>query len=131
MTTSPPFRCLSTIQLDLPEKKLITFCQKWQITRLALFGSVLRTDFNPTTSDIDILVDFSDTARHTLLDFTEMQDQLTQIFQRKVDLVSRKGLETSRNLERKQQILTFAQTIYDTRQTAPQRYYEQYRHSSI
>ncbi|MFM8656406.1 MAG: nucleotidyltransferase domain-containing protein, partial [Chthoniobacterales bacterium] len=28
------------------------------IRRLALFGSVLRHDFNPQASDVDVLVDF-------------------------------------------------------------------------
>ena len=103
--------------ITLPEPQLLECCQHWQITRLALFGSVLRPDFNPQTSDIDILVDFDETARHNLLDFVEMQDQLTEIFDRKVDLISRKGVESSRNPERKHEILSSAQTIYAERAT--------------
>ena len=98
--------------ITLPEPQLLQFCQHWQITRLALSGSVLRPDFNPKTSDIDILVDFDEAARHTLLDFVEMQDQLIEIFDRKVDLISRKGVEDSRNSERKREILSSAQTIF-------------------
>lgn len=121
MTTASPLRSLPTLQhISLPEQPLIAFCQQWQITQLALFGSVLRPDFNPITSDIDILVDFSKTAQHTLLDFAEMQEQLTHLFQRKVDLVSRKGVENSRNPERRQHILTSAQTIYGARLAAPE-----------
>ena len=33
------------------------FCQRHHITRLALFGSVLRDDFGPD-SDVDVLVEF-------------------------------------------------------------------------
>jgi uncharacterized protein len=117
------FNPLLTLQhISLPQKEIIKFCQHWQITQLALFGSVLRSDFDPVTSDIDILVDFRDNAGHTLLDFSEMQDQLTELFEQKVDLVSRRGVETSRNLERKNNILSSAQTIYDQRQAAPHRH---------
>jgi len=43
--------------LDLPEKKLADFCERWRITELAFFGSVLRDDFDDA-SDLDILVAF-------------------------------------------------------------------------
>jgi predicted nucleotidyltransferase len=36
---------------------LTTLCQKWHITRLSLFGSVLRDDFRPH-SDVDVLIQF-------------------------------------------------------------------------
>jgi predicted nucleotidyltransferase len=61
------------------------FCQRWQITELALFGSVLRDDFRPD-SDIDCLVKFSDDAHWTLLHIGKMEDELKTIFQRDVDL---------------------------------------------
>jgi uncharacterized protein len=117
LTQPLPAVCsISRVQhISLSEQQIIDFCQQWQITRLALFGSVLRQDFNPETSDIDILIDFSETANYTLLDFAEMQDQLTSLFQRKVDLVSRRGLETSKNLERKSNILSSTYTIYEQR----------------
>jgi hypothetical protein len=33
-------------QIDLPMEKIAEFCHKWQVTELALFGSILRDDFN-------------------------------------------------------------------------------------
>ncbi|WP_375328771.1 nucleotidyltransferase family protein [Microcystis sp. BLCC-F210] len=38
--------------IDLPTEKIADFCQRWQVTEFALFGSVLRDDFRPD-SDID------------------------------------------------------------------------------
>ncbi|MGC9527068.1 MAG: nucleotidyltransferase family protein, partial [Limnospira sp.] len=38
-------------------KKITEFCQKLQVTELALFGSVLRDDFRPD-SNIDVRVKF-------------------------------------------------------------------------
>jgi len=48
---------------ELPVKvdagKVQTFCRHRQIRRLSLFGSVLREDFDPARSDVDVLVEFS------------------------------------------------------------------------
>jgi uncharacterized protein len=85
----------------------------WQITEFALFGSVLRDDFR-SNSDIDILVTFSPEAHHTLFDLVHMENQLKEIFQRNVDLVSRRGIETSLNHLRRNEILSSAQVIYAT-----------------
>ena len=43
-------------RLPLDAAFITTFCEKWRIRELSLFGSVLRSDFS-TTSDIDILVE--------------------------------------------------------------------------
>jgi uncharacterized protein len=39
--------------IDLPIEKIAEFCDRWQVTEFALFGSVLRNDFRPE-SDIDV-----------------------------------------------------------------------------
>jgi predicted nucleotidyltransferase len=100
--------------IDLPIKKIGAFCQKWQVTEFALFGSVLRDDFRPD-SDIDILVTFSLDAHPTLFDLVYMEDELKILFQRDVDLVTRKAIESSRNYLRQKAILSSAQVIYGTR----------------
>jgi len=46
------------IRIMVPKDRIAAFCQKWKITELALFGSVLREDFRPD-SDVDVLVTFS------------------------------------------------------------------------
>ena len=45
------------VRIDIPSDKIAAFCRRWQIARLAPFGSVLRSDFGPD-SDIDVLVKF-------------------------------------------------------------------------
>ena len=98
-------------QIDIPAEAVAVFCRQWKITELALFGSVLRPDFGPD-SDVDVLVVFDPAARHTLFDMVRMQDELEEILGRKVDLVSRRGVERSRNYVRKQAILASAETVY-------------------
>ena len=72
------------IKIDIPQKQIDEFCQRHHISKLALFGSVLRNDFN-AESDIDILVEFEPDQIPGLA-FFEMEVELTQILGRKVDL---------------------------------------------
>ena len=88
-------------------------CDRWQITEFALFGSVLRDDFRPD-SDVDVLATFSPEAHHTLFDLVHMENELKEIFQREVDLVSHRGIEHSFNYLRRSEILSSAQVIYAT-----------------
>lgn len=99
------------MKITLPKEKIIEFCVRWKITEFAIFGSVLRADFG-ATSDVDVLVTFASEARWSLLDHVEMQDELTALFNRKVDLVSRRGIERSRNSIRRKDILDSAEIIY-------------------
>ncbi len=97
--------------IDIPHKKIAEFCQRWKIVEFALFGSVLREDFHPE-SDVDVLVTFAADSTWTLFDHVDMQDELRHLFGRKVDLVSRRGIERSRNVRRRQAILDSAKPIY-------------------
>ncbi len=98
-------------KLKLPRKQIEQFCTKWGVIELSLFGSVLRDDFRPD-SDVDVLVTFSPQMRWTLFDHVDMQDELQAIFQRHVDLVTRRGIERSQNDLRRQDILESAKVIY-------------------
>lgn len=99
------------LAIDIPQKKIAEFCQRWKIVEFALFGSVLREDFRQD-SDVDVLVTFAADSAWTLFDHVDMQDELRHLFGRKVDLVSRRGIERSRNVRRRQAILDSAQPIY-------------------
>lgn len=101
------------VHISIPEDRIESFCSKWKVSQLALFGSVLRDDFSPD-SDIDVLVTFIPDAKWSFFDLSDMEDDLTAIFGRKIDLISKKGIEQSRNPIRKEQILSSAQVIYDS-----------------
>ena len=98
--------------IEIPREKIIEFCQRWEIQEFALFGSVLRDNFR-LDSDIDVLVKFAPNHRWTLFDHVDMQDELATIFGRKVDLVSKKAIERSRNYIRRENILSSAEVIYE------------------
>lgn len=101
----------TTIAIPLPHSEIKNFCDRWQITELALFGSVLRDDFHPG-SDIDILVSFTSTSNWGLLDHAQMQQELETLLGRTVDLISKRAIERSSNWIRRQEILSTAQIVY-------------------
>lgn len=98
-------------RIDIPHETLAALCARWQVTELALFGSVLRSDFGPA-SDIDILIRFRPEASHTLLDLAEMEHEFGIALGRKADLVERATVERSANYIRRRAILGTAETIY-------------------
>jgi predicted nucleotidyltransferase len=94
--------------------QLQEICQQWQITEVALFGSVLRDDFN-AESDIDVLVSFAEKAKITFFDLDTIESQLSKLFNRPVDLVTKQAIEQSHNWIRKNNILNNVKVIYGER----------------
>ncbi len=72
-------------QVTLDSAKLVEFCQRHPIRKLSLFGSILRDDFT-TKSDVDFLVEFSPGAKVGFFELVRMEDELTNLIGRKVDL---------------------------------------------
>ena len=101
-------------KIEIPKDKLADFCRRWKITELALFGSIVRDDFKPD-SDVDMLVTFTPEAEWSLLDHVLMEEELGQIFGRRVDLVTRRAVENSPNWIRRKAILQSAEPFYVTR----------------
>jgi predicted nucleotidyltransferase len=104
---------MSRIKIKVPKAKIIEFCKRWNVSEFALFGSALRADFRPD-SDVDVLVSFAPHANINLFDMVHMQDELKAIFGRNVDLVSKRGVESSRNYLRRKRILESAEVIHAT-----------------
>jgi len=99
------------IELGVDKERLARFCRQWKIVELALFGSALREDFGQE-SDVDVLVTFAADAEWSLLDHFRMEQELAELVGRDVDLVTREGIEASRNWIRRREILRTARTIY-------------------
>ena len=72
------------LRIDVPREALAEFSRRNQIRRLAFFGSVLRDDFRPD-SDVDILVEFEEGASVGLFTMVRLEDELSELFGRKVD----------------------------------------------
>ena len=66
-------------------EKLVEVCRKNDIVLMVIFGSFVRGEQN-SESDIDIAIEFDKNSRKTLLDLVRVEEELTKIFGRKVDL---------------------------------------------
>jgi len=99
------------IQIMVPKDRITAFCQKWKITELALFGSVLREDFRPD-SDVDVLVTFSQDSDWGVDHLLDMKEELETLFGRAVDLVEKRLVEESRNYIRRKHILSHMEAVY-------------------
>lgn len=97
--------------MGVPIDEIASFCDRWHIGELALFGSVLRDDFD-IDSDVDMLVTFKPQQTPSLWGIVEMESELEALIGRKVDIVSRKAIENSRNYIRRKVILNAAQVVY-------------------
>ena len=98
-------------RIEIPHDEIADFCQRWRVRKLSLFGSVIRDDFTPE-SDVDVLVEFEPGARVGLA-FITMQDELSDILGRQVDLGAFEGVKESRNWLLKAEILDSAQVVYE------------------
>jgi predicted nucleotidyltransferase len=102
------------VRIPVDREKIVAFCQRWKITELAFFGSVLRDDFRPE-SDVDVLVTFAPGAEWSLFDHVALEEELSALLGRKVDLVSRRAIERSSNWIRRKAILETAEPYYAAR----------------
>jgi predicted nucleotidyltransferase len=97
-----------TETLGINQEQIAAFCRKHHIRWLAVYGSVLRDDFQPE-SDVDVLVEF-DPDHIPGWAFIDMQDELSTMFGgRPVDLVTRRSL----NRWIRSRVLSEAEVIYD------------------
>jgi predicted nucleotidyltransferase len=92
----------------LPKEQIADFCRKWKIKEMAIFGSALGDDFRPD-SDVDVLIVFDDSAKWSLFDHIQAEEELKELIGRKVDLVEKK---TIRNPFRRHHILNHSEVIY-------------------
>lgn len=68
--------------------EIASLCQRHAVRRLAVFGSILRDDFEPASSDADFLVEFEPTpAAVRMQNYLQLRDDLSSLLSRRVDLV--------------------------------------------
>lgn len=108
---------MTQAQIAVPRRQVADLCQRYQVRRLALFGSVLCADFRPD-SDVDVLVDFAPQAQVGFITLARLQRELADLLGRPVDLVPRTGLKPVI----RDQVLASAEEIYAARKTLSDRY---------
>ena len=99
------------IPFHWPEEEIRSFCRRWQIAELAIFGSALRADFRPD-SDVDFLARFAPEAGWSAFDHARMERELGDLLHQRVDLVTRRAVEETANRNRREEILSSARLVY-------------------
>ncbi len=94
-------------KIHLPMEEIAALCRKYRVRELSIFGSALRDDFRPD-SDIDLLVEFEPDGAIGFIGFLSLQEDLSSLLQRPVDLVPKGGLKPLI----RQPILDSAEVVY-------------------
>ena len=77
---------MSKAHIHTDKEAIAEFCRRYDIRRLAFFGSVLTDEFRPD-SDIDVLVEFEPGREPSLLGLARMERELSEILGgRKADI---------------------------------------------
>ena len=94
-------------RIEIPHDRIAEFCERHDIRKMALFGSVIRDDFTPR-SDVDVLVEFELGRNPGLAFFSTLPDELSEIVGRRVDL------NTAQDLSKyfRQEVIDEAEEIY-------------------
>ena len=79
---------IARLPIAIDEEKIAQFCRERGIRKMSLFGSVVRDDFDPERSDVDVLVEFLP-GRIPSWEYFGWAEKLSEIVGRKVDLCSR------------------------------------------
>ncbi len=78
------------LPIAINRERVAAFCRERGICKLSLFGSVLRDDFNPARSDLDVLAEFGPCALDGVgLRYFGFGDELSAILGYKVDFCSK------------------------------------------
>lgn len=95
--------------IDLPINQIAEVCRRYQVKELAVFGSALRDSFDAERSDVDFLVEFGPEAHVGFIKFSQLEMALSEVLQRNIDLVSKRGL----NPRIRDEILSNARVVYE------------------
>lgn len=101
-----------SMKVPLPREEFAAVCRKHNVRELAVFGSALRGDFRPD-SDVDFLVRFhGDDAGPWMSHLAGLQEDLSRLLDRPIDVVSWSAVEKSRNPFRRHAILSGLKLLY-------------------
>ena len=77
--------------MDAIIKLLQQNVEKYQPKKVSIFGSYA-TQTNQSHSDLDLLVEFDKSKKYTLFDLIRMENELSEVTGKKVDLVTVESL---------------------------------------
>ena len=98
--------------IDINMSAVADFCQRWHISEMALFGSVLRDDFAPD-SDVDVMVSFEHGKEPSFMTLRDAKAELSSLVKHDVSISTRDAIMWRRTLPSiRKSILSTAEVIY-------------------
>jgi hypothetical protein len=83
--------------IEQNRERIATLCRQYGVARLEVFGSILRGDFDSERSDVDVLVEFEESAKtKSFQHYFGFKQALENLFGRPVDVVELKALRNRR-----------------------------------
>jgi uncharacterized protein len=83
--------------IELRRGEIAQLCKRYGVRELALFGSILRSDFDLTSSDVDAAVKFGPPAEDSLArQYFDFKTALERLLMRPVDLVEMEAMPDTR-----------------------------------
>lgn len=100
MTCSPTEMYAAGIvpaMIEHRRSEIAQLCERYGVRELALFGSILRSDFDPTSSDVDAAVKFGPPANDSFArQYFDFKAALEHLLMRPVDLVELEAMPDTR-----------------------------------
>lgn len=75
---------------------IANLCLLHGVHRLEVFGSILRDDFDPQRSDVDVLVEFDAQVTDNFTNFLDLKESLEALLGRSVDLMELRAIRNRR-----------------------------------
>ena len=81
---------VAELPIAIDRERIARFCRERGIRKLSLFGSVLREDFDPARSDVDVLAEFEpEVLQGVGFQYFGYGEELSAVLGYKVDFCSR------------------------------------------
>lgn len=103
---------MTPMSLGVEADRIADLCRRWKIRSLSVFGSFVRGELRHD-SDIDLLVTFRSDTDWTMFDHFTMEEELSCLLGREVDLISVRAVEENPNQITRREILDSARQIYE------------------
>lgn len=88
---------LTRPMIEMRRREIVAACRQHGVRRLTIFGSILREDFDPDTSDIDLAVEFGPPRGESVArQYVDFKTELEKLFGRPIDLVELRAMSDTR-----------------------------------
>jgi predicted nucleotidyltransferase len=91
-------RCFMIYSLEQIKELVVPIAEKYKLNALWVFGSYARSEATEE-SDVDLLLDFTDSIAKNLSGFIDMADEFEATFGKKVDKISTEALKAPTTIQ--------------------------------